>query len=258
VTSFEFNVHPMGPVVQGGLAIYTENEIHSLLKYYRQKMTSIPDELSLLTVIRHLPEKMGTLYAVLSVCHCSDQKSSSEEIEELHQFGNPVTNTLGPISYSKLNTLVDDSFPKLTLSYWKSSYAKEPTYDVIECLVIQFKSCPSGMSRIIIDPFHGEAIRPAKDSTAYPNRSEGFYILIISLWIDGSDSEKNIEWTRRTYEILSPSMAAGVYSNYMSDDASNARVHGAFAGNYPRLQKLKAKFDPENRLRGNQNITPAA
>ena len=113
------------------------------------------------------------------------------------------------------------------------------------------------MSRIIIDHFHGAAIRPAPESTAYPNRSEGFYILIISQWIDEKDTEKNIEWTRQTYNSLSPFMGSGVYSNYMSDDETEARVHAAFAENYPRLQQIKAKFDPENRLRGNQNITPA-
>ena len=75
--------------------------------------------------------------------------------------------------------------------------------------------------------------------------------------MDENDTEKNIEWTRQTYEALSPFMGTGVYSNYMSDDEPGERVHAAFGDNYPRLQQIKAKFDPENRLRGNQNITPA-
>lgn len=257
VTSFEFDVHPVGPIVQGGLAVYPEGEIQSLLKYYRQRMSKIPDELSLLTVIRHMPEKFGTLCAALLACHCGDEKSSTEEIQALGKFGNPVINSLGPTSYSKLNTLVDSSFPKHALNYWKSSYVKELTDEVIECLVDRFKLSPSDMSRIIIDHFHGAAIRPAQDSTAYPNRSEGFYILIISQWMDENDTDKNIEWTRQTYEKLSPFMEPGVYSNYMSDDEPEARVHAAFGDNYPRLQQIKAKFDPENRFRGNQNISPA-
>ena len=256
VTSFEFDVHPVGPMVQGGLAVYPDDEIHSLLKYYRQRMSNIVDELSLLTVIRHVPEQFGTLCAALFVCHCGDQQSSAEEIQILSKFGNPVMNTLGPISYSKLNTLVDSSFPKLALNYWKSSYIKELTDEVIECLIEQFRICPSEMSRIIIDHFHGAATRPAPDSTAYPNRSEGYYILIISQWVDANDTDKNINWTRQTYEALSPFMDGGVYSNYMSDDESDARVHAAFGENYPRLQKIKTKFDPQNIFRGNQNITP--
>ncbi|MFT5505387.1 MAG: FAD/FMN-containing dehydrogenase [Gammaproteobacteria bacterium] len=256
VTSFEFNVHSVGPIVQGGLSLYPEDEIHSLLKYYRQRMSNAPDELSLLTVIRHIPEQLGTLCAALFVCHCGDEQSSTEEIQKLNQFGNPIMNTLGPISYSELNTLVDSSFPKLALNYWKSSYIKELTNEAIECLVERFKVCPSDMSRIIIDHFHGAAIRPAPSSTAYPNRSEGFYILIISQWMDESDTKKNIEWTRKTYEALSPYMDSGVYSNYMSDDETEARVHSSFGDNYPRLQKIKAEYDPQNRLRGNQNITP--
>jgi FAD/FMN-containing dehydrogenase len=57
VTSFEFDVHPVGPVVRGGLAIYAENEIHALLKYYRQRMTDIADELS------KLPQKTPKITA---------------------------------------------------------------------------------------------------------------------------------------------------------------------------------------------------
>ena len=256
VTSFEFDVHPVGPMVQGGLSVYPENEIPGLLKYYRQRMADAPDELSLLTVIRHMPEQFGTLCAALFVCHCGDSQSAAESIRELSEFGNPIMGGLGSISYSKLNTLVDSSFPKLALNYWKSSYIKELTNEVVNCLITQFKKCPSEMSRIIIDHFHGAAIRPASDATAYPNRSEGFYILIISQWMDEYDTDKNIEWTRETYEALSPFMDSGVYSNYMSDDESETRVHAAFGENYPRLQKIKARYDPENRLRGNQNIIP--
>jgi len=257
VTSFEFDLHKIGPVVQGGLALYPENEVTGLLQYYRSRMTSIVDELSLLTVIRHMPDQFGTLCAALFVCHCGDEKPATEEIHELNQFGNPVMNSLGPISYAKLNTLVDSSFPKLALNYWKSSYIKELTDSVIDCLIQRMKLCPSPMSRIIIDHFHGAAIRPAPESTAYPHRSEGFYILIISQWTDEKESDRNIEWTRKTYNELAPFMESGVYSNYMSDDESDSRVQAAFGDNYARLQQIKAKFDPENRLQGNQNITPA-
>jgi hypothetical protein len=256
VTSFEFDLHPVGPIVQGGLAVYPQGEIHSLLRYYRERMTDIVDDLSLLTVIRHTPDQFGTLCAALFVCHCGDEPSATAEIQALNQVGNPLMNSLGPISYSKLNTLVDSSFPKLALNYWKSSYIRELTDDVIDCLVEQFKRCPSEMSRIIVDHFHGAAIRPAPDATAYPNRSEGFYILIISQWMDEEDTEKNIEWTRQTWQALSPWMEAGVYSNYMSDDEPDTRVQAAFGDNYPRLQQIKAKYDPDNRLRGNQNIIP--
>ena len=74
--------------------------------------------------------------------------------------------------------------------------------------------------------------------------------------MDEEDTEKNIEWTRQTWQALSPWMEVGVYSNYMSDDEPDTRVQAAFGDNYPRLQQIKAKYDPDNRLRGNQNIIP--
>ncbi|MFT5112284.1 MAG: hypothetical protein ACI8P9_001608 [Parasphingorhabdus sp.] len=257
VTSFEFNLHAVGPVVQGGMSIYPADQIVSLLKFYRHKVTDICDELSVLTVIRHMPDQLGTLCAALFACHCGEEQAAIESTKQLKSFGQPIKDDIGPISYSKLNTLVDSSFPKLALNYWKSSYIQKLTDDAIQCLVEQFKLCPSGMTRIIIDHFHGAAIRPSPQSTAYPNRSEGFYILIISQWMDESESQKNIEWTRHTYNALSPFMEKGVYSNYMSDDETDDRIRAAFGDNYPRLQEIKSRYDPDNVFRGNQNIIPA-
>ncbi len=257
VTSFEFNLHPVGPMVQGGISVYADNQIANLLKFYRHKMTDISDELSILTVIRHVPDQSGTLCAAMFVCHCGEESAAELAVGELKDFGDPIKDGLGPISYCELNTLVDASFPRLALNYWKSSYVRELTDEVIQCLVEQFRLCPSDMSRIIIDHFHGEAIKPSAQSTAFPNRAEGYYILIISQWREESENQKNIEWARLTYDALSPYMEAGVYSNYMSDDESETRVLASFGDNYSRLQEIKKKFDPDNIFRGNQNITPA-
>ena len=256
VTSFEFQLHQVGPIVEGGLIVYPENEIEGMLTYYRKSMTSIGDELSVLTVIRHHPDASGALCAAMFVCHCGEPNDAKETVNSIKCFGAPVIDQLGPISYTKLNTLVDSSFPRLAFNYWKSSYIAELTDEVTSVILDQFRQCPSQMSRIIIDHFHGEVTRPAADSTAYPNRSEGFYILIISQWQDKRDNDKNIAWAKDTYEKIEPFAGNGVYSNYLSDDEMDSRIQAAFGQNYSRLQKIKAQYDPDNLLRLNQNITP--
>ena len=48
---------------------------------------------------------------------------------------------------------------------------------------------------------------------------------------------------------------AGGYSNFEMDEPT--RVHGMYGGNYDRLGRIKAKYDPDNVFRVNQNIHPA-
>jgi FAD/FMN-containing dehydrogenase len=48
----------------------------------------------------------------------------------------------------------------------------------------------------------------------------------------------------------------GAYSNFMMDEGQE-RVQASFKHNYDRLVKIKAKYDPDNLFRVNQNIRPA-
>jgi hypothetical protein len=231
-------------------------KIEEMLKFYCERMTSISTGLSVLTVIRHHPDTSGALCGAMFVCHCSESISAKKALNSIQCFGTPLIDQLGPISYTKLNTLVDSSFPRLAFNYWKSSYIAELNDDVTSVILDQFLQCPSQMSRIIIDHFHGEVTRAAADSTAYLNRSEGFYILIISQWQDECYNDKNIAWAKNTYQKLEPFMGNGVYSNYLSDDEMDSRIQYAFGQNYRRLQEIKAQYDPDNVLRLNQNIVP--
>ena len=113
------------------------------------------------------------------------------------------------------------------------------------------------MSKLIVEHFHGAALRPAPSDTAFPHRAAGYSILIIAQWRDGENDERNIAWARETYDRLAPHTRDGAYSNYMADDESMARVRQAFGDNFPRLQKLKDRYDPTNLFHCNQNIPPS-
>ena len=77
--------------------------------------------------------------------------------------------------------------------------------------------------------------------------------------MDGPDeNEACIAWARETYAAMQPFMGAGRYVNYLGDDERGDAVAAAYGPNYRRLQQIKAKYDPENFFRLNQNITPAA
>ena len=114
------------------------------------------------------------------------------------------------------------------------------------------------MCKLITEHFHGAALRKKPTDTAFPHRTSGFSILIIAQWKETDDNAANIAWARETYDRLAPHMRGATYSNYLDDDETDERIQQGFGENYPRLQRLKARYDPDNLLHRNQNIKPSA
>jgi FAD/FMN-containing dehydrogenase len=253
-TSFEFSLYPVGPTVHGGNIAYSFNAAKDVLSFYRDFTADLDDELTILASLTHAPDGSGIKLAALLACHCGSSEHAAQGLEPIKKFGTPVVDNLGPMSYYDLNRMLDPAFPKLALNYWKSCFISELNEDVINILQEQFERCPSSMSKLVIENFHGAAVRPDPSATAFPHRDPGYSILIISQWLDDKLNSQNIAWARETYERLLPHTRDAAYSNYMDDDEDMTRISQAFGDNFPRLKILKEQYDPTNVFHRNQNI----
>src|ERR1700730_5320717 len=91
---------------------------------------------------------------------------------------------------------------------------------------------------------------------AFPHRSSGHNFLLICEWMDPKNSDRCIAWARQTYAAIAPFLASGRYVNYLDNDEAGDPVAAAYGPNYRRLRRIKAKYDPKNFFRMNQNIRP--
>jgi FAD/FMN-containing dehydrogenase len=255
VTSFDFRLHAIGPVVNGGMIAYPIKQSKDMLRFYRELTSAAPDEMTVAAGLTHSPE--GQQLAAMLVCHCGPAHEATAALHPIKAFSTPVLDRLGPLSYTSLNQMLDSGFPRLALNYWKSCFLSELTDDVIAVLREQFARCPSPMSKLILEHFHGAALQPKPTDMAFPHRDPGYSVLIIAQWSDPKDNTPNIEWAKETFAALQPFTRQGAYSNYMADDEPLSGVKRAFAENFPRLQKLKDLYDPGNLFRNNQNIPPS-
>ena len=228
-----------------------------MLRFYRDLTSVAPDELTVAAGLTHSPDGSGQQLAAMLVCHCGPADEATAALHPIKAFSTPVLDRLGPLSYTSLNQMLDSGFPKLALNYWKSCFIDELSDDVIAVLREQFARCPSPMSKLILEHFHGAALRPKPTDMAFPHRDPGYSVLIIAQWSDPKDNEQNIAWAKETFAALEPFTRHGAYSNYMADDEPLSGVKRAFAENFPRLQKLKDLYDPGNLFRNNQNIPPS-
>ena len=258
VTSFEYQLHPVGPTVTGGLIAHPFDRARDLLEFFRKSTASLPDEQSIVGGLVHAPDGSGTKLSAMVTCHCGSLEAGEKAVTPLKRFGTSVVDTVGQIPYCQLNSMLDAAYPKGALNYWKSSFLTQLSDDAIETMIACFAECPTPMGQLLLEHVHGAAARVGISDTAFPHRSEGYNFLILCQWLNEADNDRCIAWTRKTFAQMRPFFAPARYVNYLGDDESGEPVAAAYGPNYRRLQKVKAKYDPENFFRMNQNIRPLA
>jgi FAD/FMN-containing dehydrogenase len=255
-TSFEYQLHAIGPMVTAGLIAHPFDRARDVLRLFRDNTASLPDEHTIFGTLTHAPDGSGAKVAAMATCHCGPLESGEEAMRPLKRFGSPVLDAIGPMPYCQLNGMLDAAYPRGAFNYWKSSFLAGLSDDVIETMVACFARCPTAMGQLLLEHVHGAAARIAVGDTAFPHRAEGYNFSILSQWADAADTDACIAWARETYAKMQPFIASGRYVNYLDDDEAGDPVSAAYGANYRRLQELKTKYDPKNFFRMNQNIRP--
>lgn len=257
VTRFEYDLRPVGPTVLGGILAHPVDAAPDLLPFVRDFNETLPDEMTVFTVLTHAPDGSGAPISAVALCHSGPVEEAEEAVRPLRAFGEPLMDMVGPMPYAEVNAMLDDAYPKGALYYWKSTFLEELSDGAVDALVERFAACPTAYSDLLLEHVHGAATRVAPEATAFPHRREGYNLLALGQWRDPSDGDACIAWTRESYEAMQPYARDARYVNYLDDDEPDDASALAYGTNLPRLRKLKAQYDPDNFFDGNQNIPPA-
>jgi FAD/FMN-containing dehydrogenase len=248
VASFLLRLYPVGPTIIGGLVAHPLAQASELLRFHRELTARAPDALTVSAGLISAPD--GAKLAALVGCYCGSLEDGEAAMRPLREFGAPAMSAIGPIEYSAMNTLLDASFPKGALNYWKSRFVASLSDHAIDTVTEAFARCPSPMTAIVLDHWHGAATRVPPTATAFPHRHDGYSLLILSQWRDPSDTDRNVAWTRETYSAVQPFTRAERYSNFLDkDDGGTGELTEAYGSNLRRLAAVKASFDPTNLFR---------
>jgi len=255
-TSFEYQLHPVGPTITGGLAAHPFDRARDVLRFFRDFTASLPDEFMVVAGLIHAPDGSGTKLAAMVTCHCGSLAAGETAVRPLKQFGSPVMDAIGPVPYCQLNGMLDAAYPKGALNYWKSSFLAQMSDDAIDTMIECFARCPTPMGQLLLEHFHGAVTRVGVSDTAFPHRAAGYNLVVLSEWMASADTDRCIAWARETYAAMEPFVASARYVNYLGDDETGDATAAAYGPNYRRLQELKKKYDPSNFFHMNQNIRP--
>jgi FAD/FMN-containing dehydrogenase len=255
-SSLTFRMHQVGPVITGGLCAWPAARARDVLRVFRDLAGTAPDDMMLVAALLTGPDGATKLVAI-AAGHFGSQTTAESAVQPIKKFGQPVLDAMGPIPYATLNGLLDGAFPKGALNYWKAHFMDQLSDEAIDTAIDRFAACPSPMSQLLFEHFHGAVTRVPSDGTAYALRSPGFNAVVLGEWLDRAQNDICIGWVRNTYAALKPFGGDRRYLNYLGDDeGSEAGVVAAYGANLARLRQVKAKYDPQNVFHLNVNITP--
>jgi FAD/FMN-containing dehydrogenase len=255
VTAFTFRLHPVATVT-GGLIAHPLDAAPDVLRFYREAVAGVSDDLTVFAGLVHAPDGSGHKLAAMVVCHLGEPEDAQRELAPFMGFGSPLVTQVGPMPYPVMNTLLDGGYPKGALNYWLSSFTNGLSDALIDTAVERFASIPSPMSAMLIEHFHGAVTRVDPTATAVPHREPGWNLAILSEWTDPAHTHANVAWTRETHAALKPELSDRRWLSYLGDDQGDDAIRAAYGPNYDRLRQIKRRYDPDNVFHLNHNIAP--
>ncbi|SEF03108.1 FAD/FMN-containing dehydrogenase [Burkholderia sp. WP9] len=264
VTRFEFALHPVGPLVYGGLVVLPLAQARDALLKYRAANAGMPEELSVWAVLRLAPplpflppEVHGKPVIVFAMCYNGPVENGPSAVESVRAFGTPLGEHLGPMPYVAWQQAFDPLLTPGARNYWKSHNLGEIQDGLIDALLGAIDNLPSPQCEIFFGQIGAQTQRVPVEATAYSSRDTLYAMNVHGRWDDASDDERCIAWARAFFDAAAPFALGSVYVNFMTQE-EGGRVAEAYGANYERLVTVKNRYDPRNLFRCNQNIRPSA
>jgi FAD/FMN-containing dehydrogenase len=264
VTAAYLQLHPIGPIVYGGMLAWPAEMAGDVVRFWRDFMLGAPDEvgsaLAFLTAppLDFVPEPVRGHPIVACIgCYAGDPAEGASAMQPLEEFGPPGLDLFGEIPYVAVQDLITEANPHGRRNYWSADFLGELPDDAVDTLVEHATKPVSPFTAILLAAGGGAVSRVPEDATAFGERHSPFNTHYLSMWEDPAEDERNITYTRTLAAAMKPWTTGRVYLNYIGDEGLH-RVESSFGEKkYARLQAIKAEWDPDNVFRHNQNIKPA-
>jgi FAD/FMN-containing dehydrogenase len=264
VTEFEFRLHPVGPIVFGGIIVHPLAAAGDLLRFYRDFMDSAPDEVgggfafATTPPDENLPEHVrGVPVAMLVLMHAGNPAEGERALRPLLDWGDPLLAMVQPMPYTAVQALIDDASPWGIKDYFKVDYLPELPDEAIDAACEHAAQRNSPQTVVVFSPLGGAMDRLDKATMALEMPQAKWNYFCLAMWTDPALTESEIAWSREFAEAMRPWCVGKAPPNFI-DDGDHARLRASFGDDkFRRLVELKAKYDPDNVFALNQNIPTA-
>lgn len=263
VTSFEFDLHEVGPEVLAGPIVYAGEDAPDVIRNLREFNDDAPDESSVWAILRKAPplpflpaDVHGVGVCIVVAFYAGDMDEGEEVLAPIREYGDPIADAVGPHQYAEFQQSFDPLLTEGARNYWKSHNFDGLSDEAIDTAIEYAAHLPTSLSEIFFGQVGGEMARVPADATAYPHRDATYVMNVHTRWEDAENDDRCISWAREFYDAMAPYASGGVYVNFVSEE--EGQETNAYGENYDRLVELKDEYDPTNLFRMNQNVAPSA
>jgi FAD/FMN-containing dehydrogenase len=253
VTNFEYQLHPFGPNVLSGLLFFAFTEGRKVLTALLEFTETAPDEMYLNPMINSGPPGRAVGF---EVCYSGLPAHGEKLLAPLKKLATPLVDEIKIKTYLEAQSSFDPGLPAGRSYYFKSGFMPRVTSAMVDELMSAFENAPPTLMGVPIIHLGGAAGRVKPDATAYWNRDAHHDLAVWASWDDRTQSAKMVADVRAFWRKLEH-LTKNYYVNTDTPD-DERRLRETYGGNYERLAKIKAKYDPTNLFRLNANIKPAA
>ncbi|MFZ0088741.1 MAG: FAD-binding oxidoreductase [Solirubrobacteraceae bacterium] len=262
VTTFEFRTQPLPATVMAGPTFWPIEQLPEVMRFYREFIPNAPRSVSGFAAAMTVPpvdlfppELHLRKVAAIMWCIVGSEAEATEWLAPVHDVGTPLLHGVGAMPHPVLQTLFDGLYTKGLQCYWRADFVNELSDELIERHLEWSQKLPSMHSTMHLYPIDGAVHDVAPDDTAFSYRDAQFAEVIFAVDPDPANAGILRDWCVGYWDATHPYSAGGAYVNFMMDEGQE-RVRATYRGNYDRLARVKARYDPDNAFRVNQNVRP--
>lgn len=267
VTRFLYKLYPVGPQIFFTFVLHDGERMGEALRFYRDYRLSMPEEVSMLASSGICPpgsemfpaELHGRHFIAFVGMYAGSPEQGEGVMQPLRSFAPPLIDFSDVMPYVQAQQAYDEDYPDGMRYYWKSLSLLDLPDEAIEVFVEHARKQPSAYSTTDLWDIGGVVKRFTNKHAAYFGRHASFLLNPEANWHNPEGDQANIHWVRNFIEAMRPFSDGSRYMNFAGfQEEGDTMMRDAFGANYQRLAALKARYDPHNLFRLNQNISPAA
>ncbi|MGH8939154.1 MAG: FAD-binding oxidoreductase, partial [Actinomycetes bacterium] len=265
VTSFEFRVHPIPPLLMAGMLVVPNDErAGDVARGYRDYVENeAPEDLvsGIATILAppedYVPVELhGKPAFGIVLAFLGDPADAEGVVAPLRKLTEGGIDLVQPMPYTAFQAILDPFNQPGMLNYHRGQHVAALTDKVLEDYLAVGRTMQSPVSQGVVFRHAGAVSRVAEDATAASNRGAPYMAHPIAAWQDDSETDREKAWVEAFSSAFASELTGGVYLNF-EPDTKEANVRAGYGdAKFERLAALKAQWDPDNIFRGNHNIAP--
>jgi len=261
VTRLKFKLNPLPSFVGGPLVLPATAE--NIAKF-AELADAAPEALSTIALVMPIPpvpfvrpEFHGTLALIGMMAFSGTPDAATQALAPFRAIATPIADLVGPAPYSAMYAM--DPPPEMRPAVsCRSRFVDRFSVEDAARMLAALEACPSPMKMGQVRVLGGAYSRIATDATAFAHRKSKVMVAFLAMYEGGAEVTAHFDrWATSALDTVSKTNAVA-YVNFLGLEGGEG-LRAAYPGStWDRLRQIKAKYDPENLFRLNQNIPPAA